>query len=717
MKVVILQDYLRAGGTERQSVFLARCLNECGHDVQVLTFRPGGVLSAYLDRTNHRALQPFDTGLDWVAVGLVRALEDSAPDCILCQGKVANSYAGILQVRFPNFNVISTVRTGKPLPFFYRWSLCKTRHIIVNTDWWRNQLVGQKMKADRISVVHNPVTFDCSPVDQQGLRSRIREQFSVSSTTCVFICVQEFRSGKRHIDLIHHFAELGKATSWQLWLVGDGKERKKCERLATQLRIEQRIQFMGFTGDPIPFYAGADVAVSVSHEDSLPNFLVEAQTVGLPVVAVDYQGVKEAFIPGQSGFLLSDGEPKCFVETVNRLIEDDALRKQMAACARNFARLQFSPTFQVAKILHILQSAVKVKAPMQPKRMVLSRPDRIGDVVVTTTCFEAIKSSFPNVKLYLIIADHIQTLVSNHPLIDEVIGLSPGEMADLKLIEMRLNQIRPCCLVHFHYNETIEKAAENVGIPCRVGFSSRRMNHGLTHHRPDNKKQCQKHEADYNFDLLNLIRVKNTSGLAPSLFPVPSAKASLMTKCSWLKYTGPYATFHMTAYGKKKTLTSTLFIDIAHWLHKVHGLKVVLVGKENDHPTFLDVKNGLRDNAWVIDTVGTLDLAEVAWLLKDSSLTIGRDSGITHISAAVGTPTYTVMIPLGRTLASRRWRPLGPNTVFYEKQIFPHVFEADSHYQNRYVRSITLDDIKDELDQLLRKNSWQHREAVASTAR
>ena len=713
MKVVILQDYLRAGGTERQSVFLAHCLSEYGYEVQLLTFRPGGVLAASIGNIEHCALQSFDTGFDWLAVGLTRALQDSSPHCILCQGRMANSYAGTLQRRFPHINVISTIRTGKPLSLFYRRSLCKTEHIIVNSDWWRNQLVGQGVKEDRISVVHNPLTFDCSP-NQQGQRSRIREKFSVTSTICVFICVQEFRPGKRHVDLIRYFSEFGNAKHWQLWLVGDGKERKKCERLAIQLGIEQQIQFIGFTGDPIPFYAGADVAVSVSKEDSLPNFLIEAQTMGLPVVALDYRGVKEAFLSKHSGFLLSRSESKSFVKTVNRFIQDEPLRKQMGKSAQTFAQQKFSPVRQVEKILKILESVVKAKIPIQPKRIVLSRPDRIGDVVVTTTCFQSIKSSFPEAKVYVIVAETIQPLLSHHPLIKEVIGLSPCEMANSELIERKLNQIQPCCLVHLHFNQKIEKAAKNAGIPYRIGFSSHKAGHGLTSHQPDNKKQCKKHEADYNFDLLNLIGVRNTSTLKPMLFPSLSAKESLMSKCSWLRNLGSYATLHMTAFGKKKTLTSTLFVDVAHWLHDVHGFKIVFVGKEDNHPTFVEVNTMIGDKKWVLNTVARLRLAETAWLLKSSSLTMGRDSGITHISAAIGTPTYTVMIPLGRTLSSRRWRPLGPNTAFYEKQIFPNMFETDSGYQNRYVRNITFDDIKKELDGLLRKKRYQPMETIDS---
>ena len=77
MKILIVQDYLRSGGTERQSVFMATAFARAGHEVTLLTFRPRGVLE--LDGEQQpfafRSLQSFDTGLDWFAPGLLGAAE------------------------------------------------------------------------------------------------------------------------------------------------------------------------------------------------------------------------------------------------------------------------------------------------------------------------------------------------------------------------------------------------------------------------------------------------------------------------------------------------------------------------------------------------------------------------------------------------------------------------------------------------------------------
>ena len=704
MKIIILQDYLRPGGTERQALFLARYLGETGHQVQLITFRPGGIITSVKRGIDHRCLQVIDTGIDWLGIGVSEAIQDNSPDGILCMGRVANAYAGILQARFPRVRVISSVRTGKKLPFLYRWSLRKTKHIIVNSNWWKNQLVGEGVNTDKVSVVHNPLTLDYNEISKEVLRTEIRQRYIVQPGTCVFICAQEFRLGKRHMDLIHYFSGCSREQDWRLWLLGDGKERRKCEGAVKKLGLTQRIKFMGFVEDPIPFYAGADVAVSVSQEDSLPNFLIEAQAMGLPVIALDCKGVKEAFVPGITGFLLPRSQPHLFVELASRLMQDSGLRQEMADAGRLYSREKFSPTRQAAQTVSILQSVLKKKISLQPKKIVLSRPDRIGDVVVTATCFEAIKSTFPEVELYVIVQDYIHPLLANHPLIKKIISLENGNSNTSDIIQNLLRHINPCCLVHLHYNQLIEDSARKAGVTCRIGYSSRKSSLGLTAVLPDKKKQCKKHEADYNFDLLNLIGVNRPVTLNPSMSPDPNTRHSLLAKCPWLKRSSPYVTLHLTAHGKKMTVSPDLFVELICWLHKDYHVNIVLTGNEKHHPTLNHVYSVLGKKPWIFDTIGTLNLAELAWLLKESFLTIGRDSGVTHISAAMGTPTYTIMMPLGKTLNSKRWHPLGPRSRFFEKQIFPYPLESIKRYQQRYAQSITFDDVKDEIVALLEES-------------
>ena len=132
MKILIVQDYLRSGGTERQSLFLGAAFARVGHAVTLLTFRPRGEIAGDASGQElfaFRSLQPFDFHLDWLAPGLLRVAAETAPDIVLCMGRMTNCYAGFLQRRLPSAAVVCTMRTGKPLPWLFRRSLrlCRTR--------------------------------------------------------------------------------------------------------------------------------------------------------------------------------------------------------------------------------------------------------------------------------------------------------------------------------------------------------------------------------------------------------------------------------------------------------------------------------------------------------------------------------------------------------------------------------------------------------------
>ena len=359
MKILVVQDYLRSGGTERQSVLLANAFAAAGHATTLLTFRPGGALSATVSSAVARiALQPFDVGLDWFAPGLYRATRAHVFDVILCLGRMANSYAGGLQNRLPATAVVGTMRTGKRLPALFRASLHSVRHIVANSHDARSTLVAEYgVPGEKISVIHNSLVFpsdrpagDASPPPRLTLRA----QHGATATTTVLLTVAMFRPEKNQRELIEIVAGLPATTDWQLWLAGDGPARPACEALVARLHLEARVRFLGFHRNPSPLYAAADLAVHASWSEALSNFLIEAQAHGLAGVAYAAQGIAECWRPDRTGWTIPRDDRSAFRATLVRLIaEPAALRATRAADARAYARTTFDPQRQVSAYLDL----------------------------------------------------------------------------------------------------------------------------------------------------------------------------------------------------------------------------------------------------------------------------------------------------------------------------------------------------------------------------
>jgi glycosyltransferase involved in cell wall biosynthesis len=351
MKILILQDHLRSGGTERQSLLLARGFAAAGHATTLLTFRPGGALGGEVPGVTSRSLQPFDLGMDWFAPGLGRAT--AGADVILCMGRMANCYAGSIQRRHPTAVVVGTMRTGKPLPFLFRRSLRLVRHVVANSHAAKRTLVSDHgVPPERIGVIHNSLVFPATANDSRDLDARTR--FGAGPATVVLLCVAMFRPGKNQHELIEVAAGLPPSLDWQLWLAGDGLRRGECERLVGHLKLGSRVKFLGWHRDPSPLYLAADLAVHASRTESLSNFIIEAQAHGLPAVVFAAQGIDECFIPGDTGWMFARGDHAGLRSTVVRLAQTPAAeRDARAARARSHAAETFDPQRHVREYLEL----------------------------------------------------------------------------------------------------------------------------------------------------------------------------------------------------------------------------------------------------------------------------------------------------------------------------------------------------------------------------
>ncbi len=360
MKILIVQDYLRSGGTERQSVFMATAFARAGYEVTLLTFRPRGELE--WDNIQQpfafRSLQPFDTGLDWFAPGLLRAAEEAAPDLVLCMGRMANCYAGFIQRRLPRAAVICTMRTGKALPWLFLRSLRLCRHIVANSHVARRVLTDRyDIPAHKITVIHNPILRFSDETAPRNLA--LRRFHGVGHGTVVLLNVAMFRREKNQRELVEICAKLPGYVDWQLWLAGDGPARKKCERLAHDLGLGARVKFLGYQSDPTPLYHAADLAVLASQSESLSNFLIETQLHGLPAVAYDVVGVGECFVPDRSGCLIPNHDQAGFVAALDRLMRQPAERRRFSLHGREHAQANFVPARQMQAHLSLFLELIK----------------------------------------------------------------------------------------------------------------------------------------------------------------------------------------------------------------------------------------------------------------------------------------------------------------------------------------------------------------------
>jgi len=374
LKILILQDILRSGGTERQTILLTKGLLANGLDAQLITFRPGGALaslaaglpggppgppsaavglSAGAVKLPGGALQQPDRGWDWYSPGLVKRLRRERPDAVLAMGRMANCRLGWLNAG--RAVKIATFRTGKPLPWLYRRALRTAGQVIANSEEAARTLRdAYGVPGNKITVIYNGLVFP--GVAGQSRRLAVRAELGAGPGTTVFLCVAMFRPEKRQVELVEIFAGLPAGLDWHLWLAGDGSARAAAELRVQELGLKDRIKFTGFRADPSQLYAAADAAVHASESEALSNFLIEAQAHGLPVIAYDAQGVAECFAPDRTGWLIRRDDRAAFRAAAERVLGTlPAAREIWQADAAQFARDRFDADRQIGAYVDLLR--------------------------------------------------------------------------------------------------------------------------------------------------------------------------------------------------------------------------------------------------------------------------------------------------------------------------------------------------------------------------
>lgn len=345
-QIVILQDCLRLGGTERQSLWLARTLQNDAFAARLLLFR--GPLPEGGDLENQgEILQNVCPRPAWWAPGLVAKLQGLKADLVICMGRNANSYAFRIRRRLPAVRVISTCRTSRTLPLLYRRGIARSHHCLTNSAWAADRLVagGLKQREDITTIPNALLRPELLDLDRSSSAiAGARAALGLPRDRPILVNVASFVPGKNKQGLLRAFARSRTAAGGRamLLLVGDGAERSACQQLAEQLGLADCVRFLGHTEAIAPILQASDLFVSTALRDALPNALVEAQAAGLPVIAYDTGGAAEAFVHGESGWSVPGGDEEAFARAIEAALDSEEDLSARGRTAREFARATFS---------------------------------------------------------------------------------------------------------------------------------------------------------------------------------------------------------------------------------------------------------------------------------------------------------------------------------------------------------------------------------------
>ena len=138
-------------------------------------------------------------------------------------------------------------------------------------------------------------------------------------------------------------------------IVGDGRLREKVEALAQELNVTDRLLLVGLSNHVGFWYSQMDASVLLSRYEGLPNVLIEAQLLGVPVISTPAGGAGECFLENETGHLLSDVDHPDLHEACEKVLSMvDKVRSNEEV--RAYSRLRAQQLFSLDAMLSTFMS-------------------------------------------------------------------------------------------------------------------------------------------------------------------------------------------------------------------------------------------------------------------------------------------------------------------------------------------------------------------------
>lgn len=308
------------GGMEVQTMRMAQELSK-KHNVTIFTKNYGKssqVGDGYeIVRIPNIRFNNFLSTLTFVIISFMALLRHrNKIDVLQCMMIYPSGFIGLITNKLANIPFFSWIRGG---------------------DWYfaKNNPVKRKMIS---SVLRNSLVV----VQSNKIKQDVEKEFPDAKLKVIpnAVDISEYRANGEKVIFVgnlikrkgvRYLIEAMKEVNSKLVIIGDGEERENLEELSEELNVD--CDFVGeIPSHQVTEYLrdGKLLVLPAIEGEGFPNVILEAMSVGLPVVATKLAGIPDLVRDGETGFLVEPANPKELANKINKIIRDEDLLKEMS---------------------------------------------------------------------------------------------------------------------------------------------------------------------------------------------------------------------------------------------------------------------------------------------------------------------------------------------------------------------------------------------------
>jgi len=347
---VLLQD-LEFGGTQRYAIHLLRFMDRKVLSPELWVLRKGDDMVPTASETGVRIVHLSRSSWvsPWALTRLAWKLLRHRPDVLYTLTVVPNIWGRI----FGRITGVPVIISGYRSLFpkqHERWLWRLANRIICNAETLKDVMVKRfSVNPDRITVIPNAVDPAAFQPSQKG-----------KAPEPTVLSVGRLVKDKDPLNLIEGFGIVAEKVPNALFrIIGNGPLKAEVEARIKALSLGSRIELLPGTSNLVPHLAGAWVFTLASAMEASPNVILEAMSMGLPVVATRVGGIPELVQDGKTGILVKPGDPEDLAAALLTVLTDESRRQAMGMSARKRVLENHSLERMVRRTEQVIMEAVQ----------------------------------------------------------------------------------------------------------------------------------------------------------------------------------------------------------------------------------------------------------------------------------------------------------------------------------------------------------------------
>ena len=193
--------------------------------------------------------------------------------------------------------------------------------VVLQTTY--NQKYFSKKIQTKSVVIFNPIELG----DKTGYAKKVAKSKKI-------VTVGRLMEQKNQIMMIEAFASFHQQyPDYKLYIYGEGPMRTSLEYIIKKYNVVDSVFLEGQVDDVIGSISDAEVFLLTSNYEGMPNALIEAMCLGLPVISTSVSGATDLIIDGKNGFLVNCGDVVMLTKRMIQLVSSKQLRDQFSSNA------------------------------------------------------------------------------------------------------------------------------------------------------------------------------------------------------------------------------------------------------------------------------------------------------------------------------------------------------------------------------------------------